>query len=92
MARVDWPDQAKDELDQIIAYIREFSPVAATRIGARLFALGESLASSPHRGRPAAGGTRELVTVRPYILRYYVRDDVVTIVSIRHSARRPLKS
>ncbi|MDO8295684.1 MAG: hypothetical protein Q7T19_04500 [Caulobacter sp.] len=37
----------------------------------------------------AASGLRELVTVRPYILRYRVSVKRVVIVQIRHGARRP---
>lgn len=87
MAKVVWPDETLDQLDQIIPYIEVFDPHAAARMAARLINLGESLAQFPHRGRPAANGTRELVTVPPYVLRYQVRDDVVTIVGIRHGAR-----
>lgn len=88
MARVVWPDEVVAQVDQIVAYIEVFNPAAAERMGDKLFALGNSLTTSPRRGRPAADGTRELVTVKPYILRYEVQDDVVTILHIRHSARR----
>ncbi len=90
MAKVVWPDEVLVQLEQIVAYISVFNPTAATRMGDQLFALGNSLSSSPHRGRPAADRTRELVTVRPYILRYENKDDVVTVLHIRHSARKPL--
>lgn len=86
MARVFWPEAAVEQLDEIVAYIALFDP-AADRIGARLFELGQSLADFPERGRPAAGGAREMVTVRPYILRYGFEDGLVTILGIRHAAR-----
>ncbi len=88
MARVVWPDQAKDDLDQIDAYIRQFDPAAAATIGTRLFDLGESLADFPNRGRLASNGMRELATVAPYVLRYRVVGDIVVIIRIRHGARR----
>ena len=90
MVRVVWPDEVVTQIDQIVAYIEIFNPTAARRMGERLLALVNSLISSPHRGRPAPGGTRELVTVRPYVLRYEVQGDLVIILHIRHSARRPL--
>ena len=89
MARVIWRPAALEHLDEIAAYIEQFDPSAAARMRTRLRQLSDSLRTSPNRGRPAAGGTRELVTVRPYILRYEVQGDVVTILRIRHSARRP---
>jgi len=88
MAEVVWLNEALAQLDQIASYIAVFDPVAAQRVATRLFDLGESLASFPNRGRPASGGTRELVTVRPYILRYEVVAETVTILSVRHAARR----
>jgi addiction module RelE/StbE family toxin len=91
MARVIWPDRALADLDQIAAYIRQFDPLAAASMKNRLFALGESLADFPNRGRPASRGARELVTIPPYVLRYRVADDLVVIVRVRHGRRRPLR-
>lgn len=90
MVRVVWPDEVVARIDQIIAYIDVFEPSAARRMGDKLFALGDSLISSPRRGRPAPGGTRELVTVMPYILSHEFQGETVTILHIRHGARRPL--
>lgn len=90
MASVHWPDETLSQLADIIAYIDDRNPAAAAKIGARLLALGNSLTSSPNRGRPRSNGTRQLVTVRPYILTYRVMDDEVVILSIRHGARRPI--
>ena len=90
MAEVIWRPDALDQLDAIAAYIEQFDPAAADRMRDRLRKLGDSLALLPHRGRPASGGTRELVVVKPYILRYEVVRDRVIVLRIRHSARRPL--
>ncbi len=92
MARVIWRDQAADDLDRIIAYIRQSNPRAATKIGVRLHNLGETLSARPNRGRPITNGARELVTVRPYVLRYRLTGEMVEILHIRHSSRRPLKT
>lgn len=91
MAKVVWLNEAIDQLDLIVAYIELFDPIAAERIGDRLFALGESLRDFPYRGRPAGNGARELVTVPPYVLRYQIDGEKVSILSIRHGARRPLE-
>ncbi|MDQ1157326.1 toxin ParE1/3/4 [Sphingomonas sp. SORGH_AS 950] len=87
MAQVVWLNEALDQLDLIVAYLEAFDPEAAARIAQRLVDLGESLRDFPRRGRPAADGTRELVTVPPYILSYDVNGDIVSIVGIRHGAR-----
>lgn len=91
MAKVDWSDEAIAELLDIARYIRQFDPTAAETVARRLKTAAESLSSFPNRGRPVNGGRRELLNVRPYHIRYHVRGDVVTILGIRHSARRPLR-
>lgn len=45
--------------------------------------------SFAEKGRPAIHGTRELTTVKPYLIRYTVAGDRVYIIRIRHAARRP---
>ncbi|MES2336924.1 MAG: type II toxin-antitoxin system RelE/ParE family toxin [Pseudomonadota bacterium] len=90
MAKVIWPDQAIDDLEQISAYIKRFDPTAAKEIRIRLVRLGQSLAELPNRGRPAFGGSRELTSVPPYVLRYVVENDSVVVVHIRHGRRRPV--
>jgi addiction module RelE/StbE family toxin len=68
-------------------YIGQFSPLAAQRMALRLRAAAESLTEHPRRGRMATATLRELVVVPPYVIRYHVGDDVVSIVRIRHSAQ-----
>lgn len=89
MADVRWANAALTELMEIRAYIALFDPAAADRMVNKLIALGESLSDFPHRGRPAAHGTREMTTVPPYILSYEVIGDHVAILRVRHGARRP---
>lgn len=91
MATVEWTSEALEQLDLIITYISVFDEAAAHRMIARFAAAGESLSEFPNRGRPAGNGARELVTVPPYVLRYSVVEDTVSILSIRHGARRPLE-
>jgi plasmid stabilization system protein ParE len=57
-------------------------------MGLRLLAAGESLSRFPERGRPI-GLRRELVIVRPYVIRYRVLPDRVEILTIRHGAQAP---
>ena len=87
MAQVVWTFRALADLAAIRDYIGQFSPLAAQRMALRLRAAAESLADHPERGRLATATLRELVVVPPYVIRYYVGDDVVNIIRIRHAAR-----
>ena len=91
MAKVIWSDRAAQELLDIVIYLRARDIDAARSIGVGLYELGQSLSDFPNRGRPASGGTRELVSVPPYILRYRVDDDRALILRIRHGRRKPLR-
>ena len=90
MPSVRWPDATLLQLDDIVAYIEQRNPQAAERMRERLLALGNSLTTFPLRGKLTSSGARQLVTVKPYILRYRIDQDEVIIIGIRHSARRPL--
>lgn len=87
MAQVVWTWRALADLAAIRDYIGQFSPLAAQRMAARLRTAAEALSDSPSRGRAATATLRELVVVPPYVIRYYVEADTVTIVRIRHAAR-----
>jgi len=89
MLSVIWTDEARDNLASIRAYIQQFSPLAAQRFSLRLVNAAERLAASPRVGRSTSRGHRELVVVRPYIIRYRITDEAVFIIRIRHGARRP---
>lgn len=90
MRRVVWTDYALDELVSIHDYIADFNPAAARRFVIKLRAAGESLNQYSEHGRLGTNGVRELVIVRPYVIRYRVHRDRVEILDVRHSARRPL--
>jgi toxin ParE1/3/4 len=84
MATVVWTVEALEHLVLVRAYIAQFDPAAAERYSLRLRKAGDSLSDFPSRGRPALGGARELATVPPYVIRYVVLDDMVSILDIRH--------
>ncbi|HEU0067549.1 MAG TPA: type II toxin-antitoxin system RelE/ParE family toxin [Sphingomonas sp.] len=88
MADVIWRRDALNDLDGIIAYIEIDDPAAAIRVRNRLVELGDSLTEFPGRGRPASGGTREMVTVAPYVLVYRLVGDTVNILAISHGRRQ----
>jgi toxin ParE1/3/4 len=88
--KVVWSNAALAHLRFIRAYIEQFNPRAARELADGLIAAGNSLHHFPHRGRPVPGtDLRELVTAYPYIIRYRIVGDVVRILRVRHTSRRP---
>lgn len=86
--KVVWTDEAVATIEAIVDYVRLFDADAAAGLAGRLFDAGQSLADYPARGRPAKDGMRELLTVRPYVLRYRVIADRIDIIRVRHGARQ----
>ena len=85
-----WSATALANLRAIRAYIEQFNPRAAGELAAQLIAAGNSLVQFPHRGRVVPKtDMRELVTTYPYIIRYRVAGNVVVILRVRHTSRRP---
>ena len=58
------------------------------RMGRKLERACYDLTDFPYRGRPGLiPGTRELVSVRPYVITYTIEGDIVEIVGIQHAAQ-----
>lgn len=89
VAEVIWTDRALADIEDLVGWISNDKPMAAVRMAERLQTSGDSLAHFPSRGRPISAGRRELTHVRPYLIRYRVEGDVVTILEVRHGAREP---
>jgi plasmid stabilization system protein ParE len=54
---------------RLVRFISEENPIAARRIAQELLLAGDSLAVFPKRGRRGTDPTtRELVTIRPYVI------------------------
>ena len=88
VAQVVWTRRALRNLEIIHAYIRQFLPLAAQRMAARLASAAQALADQPDRGRSIGKGRRELTTIPPYLIRYRVDGPVVSILEIRNGARK----
>lgn len=89
MRRVVWSPGARSELLAIRDYVRAFNVSAARKLAERLIGAAESLTEHADRGRFVREDVRELVTVRPYIIRYEIADGEVRILTIHHSAQQP---
>jgi plasmid stabilization system protein ParE len=87
---VVWTAEAERELEAIRTYIGAFNPLAAQRMSLRLIAAADSLGDLSAR-HSVAGPAREMVAVRPYVIRYRVAADCVIILRVRHGARRPMR-
>jgi toxin ParE1/3/4 len=89
--RVTFAPAARDELDDIFAWIAKDSPRAAAEMVARIEAkvMQLEIPELTDMGRPGlVEGTRELLE-HPYIIVYEVREDrdEIVILSIVHGAR-----
>jgi len=89
MAQVIWTDGALADIGRITDHIRRDSPRAAERIADRLIAAGDRLDEFPDVGRAIRSPLREFRTVFPYVIRYRIDGEVVTVLRVRHGARRP---
>lgn len=85
-----YKSRALDDLQSIHDYIPRNDAAAAKRVIARIETVVKRLSHLPFSGRPGVVlGTRILVVPGlPYVAIYRVRNEVVEIISILHTARR----
>jgi toxin ParE1/3/4 len=86
--RVAWAPSALLEIISIRNYIATYNPRAASDLVDALFKQGDLLERFPHRGRPVGDNLRELTAIYPYIIRYEIIGNEVTILRVRHGRRR----
>jgi plasmid stabilization system protein ParE len=88
--QVTWTEPARQDLERVRAYVAEFNPWAANRLAVQLLAAADSLEHFPRRGRLGIeAGTRELVTVPPYVIVYRITLRI-EIVRVWHGAQSRL--
>jgi toxin ParE1/3/4 len=83
------------ELDAILAYLKARSPKGAENVETRLKRVIQLIAEQPHasQGLASRRSVRRAPLVNyPYVIYYKVAETEVTILRIRHGARRPLWS
>jgi toxin ParE1/3/4 len=88
--RVRFTDTALSELDDILRFLSERNPRAATGVAKRVRGVAALLADYPLSGREAdEPGVRIASVVRfPFIIFYTVASDEVVILNVRHAARQ----
>jgi plasmid stabilization system protein ParE len=92
--RVVYSSRALVELDEILAFVAKFSPASAARVESRIRHVVEWIGNHPEAAQEMMGrpGVRRMPLIRyPYLIYYMVGADEVTILRIRHAARRPLQ-
>ena len=91
MPTVTWLPEALDDLERLLAFLREKNPDAARRAAARIRQGADLLLDAPRLGRrmPDDTGRRELpipFAAGAYILRYMLEDnETVVILRVWHS-------
>jgi len=89
--QVKWLRTALRNLDEEATYIAAEDAQAAQLVVERVLNAVEMLATHPALGRPGrVPGTRELVVTNTrYVVPYRVRGQVVEVLRVFHTSRRP---
>lgn len=92
--RVRWLRTALRNLDDEASYIALDDLAAARLVVERVLQAVAALEDQPGIGRPGrVPGTRELVVLKTrYIVPYRVHGEVIEILRVFHTSRRPPKS
>jgi len=90
MITASWTRPAVNDLTHLRQYIADRDPRAANKVASSILAAIVKLRHVPAAGRPGRiAGTRELVVVdAPYIVAYRVRDGILEVLRVMHTARR----
>jgi plasmid stabilization system protein ParE len=90
--KVEFSRLALAELEAILHYVAERSPLGAKRVADRMRRALDHIARHPKAAETVEQrpGVRRLPLMRyPYVIYYEVGRDVVTVLRILHGARRP---
>lgn len=89
--RVKWLREARRNLEQEADYLAVKNPTAADAMLQTIRTAVRLLAQQPGAGRAGrVPGTRELVIQRyPYLIPYRVRGDVLEVLRVFHTSRKP---
>lgn len=92
--QVRWLRRALVDLDEEASYVAAENPIAARMVVERVLQAVAMLSEQPALGRPGRiPGTRELVVSKTrYLVPYRVQGDVVEVLRVFHTSRRPPNS
>lgn len=84
---IRWYRRAEADLDSLFSYVARDSLTIAEKEVKRVTDAVMKLQTHPAMGRPGrVADTRELV-VKPYIIAYQVKANIIKILRVLHSAR-----
>ena len=90
--KVEWTDNALEQLWAIYEYIARSSPEYAQRVVDRLTGRTQQIASFPLSGRVAPEFNlpqiREVLE-GPYRIIYYIKPDQIDVIVVIHGAQKP---
>ena len=88
--RIRWNPKADKDLEGLEAYISQDSPRSAIKVILDVITQVEQLRDLPALGRAGrVVGTRELViSGKPYIVPYRIKENVVEILRVFHTSRK----
>lgn len=88
---IKWTPLAKADAHDTFDHIALDDPKTAQEVVRRIESAVTRLGQFPNIGRPGGRpGTRELVLPRlPYVVVYRHKDDLVTILRVLHTSRKP---
>ena len=86
MQRIRWTDEASTDLVEIIDYIEQRNPLAATNLRRDIIYAVDSLPSSPLLFRVGrVPGTRECIVHPNYLIVYRVGLETIDVVRVLHA-------
>ncbi len=87
---IKWLGLALVDLDNVESYVAQDNPVAAAEVALKIINAVSMLEQQPGLGRPGrVPGTKELVIPNtPYIVPYRVKEGIVQVLRVYHSARK----
>ena len=93
--KVIWDNEARSYLRQAIAYIRKDSPQNADNVKKDILASVRSLTSypekqyAPDKFRKNNDGSYRAYEIHHFRISYFISDEVIRIVRIRHTGMEP---
>lgn len=92
--KVRFTPRAFSDLDDIRNYIGRHNPVAASRVVAIIEIIASRLGDFPESGQQTDEGAVRVIYARryPYRIYYRIGSNEISVLHIRHTARKPVES
>lgn len=88
MLAIEWTDEARQDLRQIVHYVAEHNPSAAVKLGQAIEESTWPLSEHPYLFRAGrVSGTREIVAHKNYIVVYRITLTCIEVLRVMHARR-----